>query len=816
MLKVVRNSTRTLRKDPTFTVIAICSLAIGIGATSAMFSFADALLLRPLPVLEPSKVVAVSTASTAAFGANSAISCPDYRDFRDLNHTFDGLIAAAYGSFGFSPDATSLPQIKFGLFVSGNFFRVLGVQPALGRGFRDSEDEAIGRDPVVVVGHDFWLSQFGANPSVIGSKLRLSGVEFTIIGVAPEQFTGIDQFLKPALFVPLAMSPRLNQQNNLDRRDVRWLFVKGRLKPAVTVAQAQADVSAIATRLERMYPKSNRNQRVSVQTEVQLRLAQSPPNTALVAMLLLLAICVLLVACANVTGLLLSRARARSREIAVRLAIGAGRGALVRQLLLENLLLALLGGVAGIGIAYAGARFFNAIPIPTDLPLSFHVAVDRRMLFFTIIASVLSTIVFGLTPALQATRLDLVPALKAGDADRAGRRRLWGRNSIVVGQVALSLILLIVSAVLLQGFREELAQGPGFRTDHLYVSSFNTEAIHYSEDQTRRFYKELLDRTRSAPGIRSAALTSNVPMIGGDGIGIVPEDYQLPRGEEALNVFDYYVSDGYFSTMAIPVLQGRGFTQSDQANSTMVGVLNEQIAKHYWPKGDALGKRFHLRNATGPLVQIVGIAKNSKYFWIAEPPIDVIYLLYTQHSRSAMTILAESKAPDASTIAPVLRELVRGLDPNMPVFDTRTIENIYTQRAVKTPNMIAASVAGLGLMGLILAMVGLYGLVTYSVSRRTREIGVRMAIGADRRSVIAMVLRQGLLLGGVGVAIGLVLSVLACRVLISKMWVASFNHVNYALFAAIALPLLFITVLASYPPAHRASLVDPMRTLREE
>src|SRR5205823_8420145 len=232
---------------------------------------------------------------------------------------------------------------------------------------------------------------------------------------------------------------------------------------------------------------------------------------------------------------------------------------------------------------------------------------------------------------------------------RAGRRPLWGRNSIVVGQVALSLILLIVSAVLLQGFREELAQGPGFRTDHLYVSSFNTEAIHYSEDQTRRFYKELLDRTRSAPGIRWAALTSNVPMIGGDGIGIVPEDYQLPRGEEALNVFDYYVSDGYFSTMAIPVLQGRGFIQSDQANSTMVGVLNEQIAKHYWPKGDALGKRFHLRNATGPLVQIVGIAKNSKYFWIAEPPIDVIYLLYTQYSRSAMTILAESKAPDAST-----------------------------------------------------------------------------------------------------------------------------------------------------------------------
>jgi macrolide transport system ATP-binding/permease protein len=816
MLKVVRNSTRMLRKNPTFTVIAICSLAIGIGATSAMFSFADALLLRPLPVLEPSRVLAVSTASTAAFATNSDISYPDYRDFRDLNHSFDGLVAAAYGSFGFSPDPISLPKIKFGLFVSGNFFNVLGVEPTIGRGFRVSEDQAVGRDPVVVLGHDFWVSQFGASPSAIGSKVRLGGTEFTIIGVAPEQFTGLDGFLKPAVFVPLAMSPRLNQKNNLDSRDVHWLIVKGRLKPGVTVAQAQADLSAIATRLEQMYPKSNRGQRVSVQTEFQLRVTQSPPNAALVAMLLLLAICVLLVACANVTGLLLSRARARSREIAVRLAIGAARGALVRQLLLENLLLALLGGLAGIGIAYVGASFFNSIPIPTDLPVSFHVAVDRRMLLFTVIASVLSTIVFGLTPALQATRLDLIPALKAGDADTAGRRRLWGRNAIVIGQVALSLILLVVSAVLLQGFRDELAQGPGFRTDHLYVTSFNAEAIHYSEDQTRRFYKELLDKTRLAPGIRSAALTSNVPMIGGDGTGIVPEGYQLPRGEQALNVFDYYVSDGYFSTMAIPVLQGRGFIESDQANSPMVAVVNEQIAKHYWPKGDALGKRFHLHNATGPLVQIVGIAKNSKYFWIAEPPIDVIYLPYTQHSRSGLTILAESKAPDASTIAPVLREVVRGLDPNMPVFDTRTMENIYTQRAVKTPNMIAESVAGLGLMGLILAMVGLYGLVTYSVSRRTREIGVRMAIGADRPGVVVMVLKQGLLLGGVGVAIGLALSFLVCRVLVSNMWVASFNHVNYALLGAISLPLLFITVLASYPPAHRASLVDPMRTLREE
>ena len=823
MLKAVRRAARMLRKNPSFTIVAVCSLAIGIGATSAMFSFADALLLRPLPVMEPSRVVAVTTTSSAAFGINSAISYPDYLDFRDRNRSFSGLVAAAYGTFGFSSEQATLPRMKFGLFVSGNFFRVLGVEPSLGRGFRDAEDQAEGRDPVVVLGHDFWVSQFGASRSVLGSRIRLNGIEFSVIGVAPQRFTGIDSVLRPALFVPIAMAPRMGsqsmftgQENNLHRRDIRWLIVKGRLKPGVNVAQAQADISAITAQLQRVYPQTNRNQRITVESELQLRVQQNPPNTALIAMLLLLSACVLLVACANVAGLLLSRARARSREIAIRLAIGADRGRLVRQLLLENFLLAMLGGAAGIAIAYAGAKFFSRIPIPSDLPIVFTVGLDHRVLFFTLLVSIASTLLFGLAPALHATRPELVSALKAADADSAGRRRLWGRNLIVAGQVALSLVLLIVSALLLQGFRAQLQHGPGFRTDHLFLTSIDTQLIHYSPDQSRQFYKQLLDRTRAAPGVTSAALASSVPMFGGDAVGLVPEGYQLPRGEQSLTVFDTLVSDGYFETMAIRILQGRSFRESDQDKTPLIAVVNQHFANHYWPRGDALGKRFHLKNASGPLVQIVGIAQTAKYFWIAEPPIDYIYLPYTQSPRSALTIIAGTQAQDASILAPVLRKVVRGLDANMPAFDERTMKDFYTQRAVKTPDMITESVAGLGLMGLILAMIGLYGLVAYSVSRRTREIGIRMAIGADRQKVIRMILKQGLILGSFGVAAGLVISFFACRAITSAVWIASFGSTSPLLFAMIAVPLLLITVLATYAPARRASLIDPMRALREE
>jgi predicted permease len=817
MLTFVKHAFRVLIKDPGFTLIAIFSMAIGIGATSAMFSFADAMLLRPLPVSKPDGVVAVSTAGSLSLGTNTAaISYPDYVDLRDRNRSFDGLLAASWGQFGFSTNPRSLPRMKYGLFVSGNFFRVLGVQPALGRGFRPDEDGVEGRDAVVVLGHDFWVSQYNASPSVLGSPVRLSGIEFTVIGVAPEHFTGIDPFLRPALFVPLAMSPRMGRQNNLHQRDIRWLLVKGRLKPGVGLDQARDDVASIVKVLRTTYPRSNRDQRLKVETELQMRVEQTPPTAAMAAMLVLMGLCVLAVACANVAGLLLSRSRARSREIAVRLAMGAGRASLVRQLLFENLLVAIGGGLGGVAVAYAAARFFNTFSFPSDMPIVFACIIDRRVLLFTLAVSLASTLLFGLAPALRSTRPDLVRALKAADADNGGKRRFRGRNAIVAGQVVLSLVLLVVSAVILQGFRDQLTRGPGFRTERLFLTRFETQLAHYNDDQTGWFYPILLERARSAPGVRSAALTSAVPMISRDTVDIVPEGYQLPRGQQALTIDAARVSEGYFDTMDIPIQQGRGFLESDRKGAPLVAVVNEQAAKHFWPKGDALGRSFHLKSANGDLVQIVGIARMARYLWIAEPPLDYVYLPFRQHARSGLALLAESNAQDAATLAPALRDVVRGLDPDMPVFDVRTMHDIYNMRAVKAPNTIAQIVAGLGLMGLILAVVGLYGLVSYSVSRRTREIGIRMAVGADRTRVIWMVLKQGLQLGVAGAAAGLVVSFLACDAMISSMWLLTADHVNPLLYAAIALPLLAVTVLATWAPARRASRIDPMRALRDE
>jgi predicted permease len=816
MLTSIQHALRVLRKDPVFTAVAIGSLALGIGATSAMFSFADAMLLRPLPVMQPDRVVAINTATSARFAFNPNISYPDYADLRDRSRSFDGLVAASFAKFGFSPNPLTLPHMKFGMYVSGNFFRVLGVEPALGRGFRIDEDQVEGRDAVVVLGHDFWISEFGGDPSAIGSRIRLNGIDFSVIGVAPERFTGIDVILRPTLFVPLAMSPRMDERNNLHDRDAGWLFIKGRLKPGVGVEQARADVAALSAELLKLHRQASRDRRLVVETELQLRVAQGPEVTAMVATLGTLGLSVLLVACANVAGLLLSRARARSREIAVRLAIGAGRGALVRQLLLENFMVAVAGGVGGVFLADAFAELWRRMPVPFDMPITFNIGVDGRVLLFTLAVSLGSTLLFGLAPALEATRPDLVRALKAGDADSGGKRRLWGRNTMVAGQVALSLVLLAVSAVLVQGFHHELAQGPGFRTDGLFIASFDTELRHYSEEQTRRFYGDLLDRTRAAPGVRSAALTSGVPMLGVESIGIVPEGYRLPRGEPALATDGVSVSEGYFRTLDIPIQRGRGFLESDGKDAPLVAVVNEHLARHYWPQGDALGKRFHLRTADGPLVRIVGIARRSKYLWIAEHPLDFLYLPFRQQARSGLTLVTESDARDASTIAPVLREVVRKIDPDMPVFDVRTMRDFFRQRAVKTPDIIVQIVAGLGLMGLILAVAGLYGLVAYSVSRRTREIGIRMAIGADRREVVWMVLRQGLRLGAAGVAIGLVVGYFACRAVTSALSFVTFERVDPLVLSGIALPLLAITVLATWAPARRASLIDPLRALRDE
>ena len=815
-IKDLRYAGRMLRKNPGFAAVAICSLAIGLGATSGIYSIADALLLRPLSVPKPDDVIAISPVTDQMLPGLNAVSYPDYVDLRDRNRTFEGLIGASYSVFGFAPDREKLPKMKYGMFVSGNFFKVLGVEPNIGRGFLPGEDRGAGRDAVVVLSYDFWVSEYGGKPSVIGDRMWLNGIEFTIIGVTPQAFTGIDQFIRPALYVPFAISPRLGTANRLEQREVRWLAVKGRLKPDVTIAQAQADIDAITGELQQTYPKTDGNLHMRVETQLQFQTDFSPPRTTFIAMLGLLAVSVLLVACTNVAGLLLSRSATRAREIAVRIAIGAGRLSLIRQLLIENLLLAIGGGAAGLLLANATVKFFSTIPLPSDLPLKFDPQLDSRVLLFTACASMLTTFLFGLVPALISTKPDLVPALKSADTITSKLATPWGRNLLVAAQLAISMVLLIVSAVLVQGFRADILRGPGFRTDHLFVMSLNTSLIRYTDAQTEKFYKQLLDKTRLTPDVISAALASAVPItVGASQIGVVPEGYQLVRGQEAITVFDNVVSDNYFDTMGIPIIQGRSFAETDNADTPAVSIVNEQFAHHYWPNQDPLGRRFHLQNETGKLVEVVGVANTTKYLSISEAPLDFVYLPFIQNQQPQMTLIAESQSPDAAVLAPVLKQVVQEMDRDVPVFDERTMNDIYNNRAVKTPNMINAIVSALGVMGLLLATVGLYGLVAYSVSRRTREIGIRIALGARPSSVLSMVLKQGLGLGIVGVAAGLLLGVPACRALTHSV-LLSFGELNMLPLVGASLALILIAMGATYLSARRASKIDPLRALREE
>src|SRR6266446_966820 len=586
----LRYATRSLRRTPGLTAFVVMTLALGIGMVSSTFSMVDALIFRPYPVPHPSGVVTlVSTTHDSGF---DNFSYREYLDIRDKAKGYDGVIANAdIEAVGFSPETGAAPRVKGGMMVSGNYFHVLGVEPRLGRGFREDEDQVPGRNAVVVLGPDFWKHEFGSNPSVLGRTIRLNGTEFTVIGVAPETFPGLLIFGHPDLYMPLAMARVFStnrQKNFFEDRDDRELNVKARLKPGTTLEQAQNELAVLAKNFESEYPKLNRSRGAAVHTQFEMRTRADDINWRFGVIFVILALAVLLVACTNVAGLLLSRARSRTREIAVRLAIGAGRFRLIRMLLTESLILASLGGVAGIAIGYGIVQWFQSfqnVIFMTDLPFSIPFRMDTRVLLASLALSALSALLCGLAPALQSTRADLVNGLKSADVDVSGRKRLWSRNVLVVAQVSTSLMLLTASFLMVRGFQHTLLENTGFAKDHLLMASFDPRLMQYSAAQTQQFYKLLAERVRQAPGVQSEALTQNVPLGTDDfdGIAFVPEGLQMPRDRENFNSTMDTVDEGYFETMGIPILRGRGFLASDTADAPRVAVVNEQFAKHYWP-----------------------------------------------------------------------------------------------------------------------------------------------------------------------------------------------------------------------------------------
>jgi predicted permease len=827
MHRDLRWALRTLRHNPGFAAVAIISLALGIGANGAIFSMAEYLLLRPLPVPHASGIVVVQAQlrdESASPFQQAGLSYPDFIDLQRKSKSFAGLAASQYFPFGIAPDKTTLPKMKYGALVSGNFFSVLGVFPALGRSFRADEDQVPGRDAVVVLGHDFWETELGSSPDVIGRTLFLNGLPFTVIGVAPEPFHGPIVWIRADLYVPLAMQPALAgspQQNELEMRGLRVLRVQGRLKPGVSVRQAAAEARVIGQQLAQAYPATNRTCSLQVGTYWQTQIEQY--SVAALAFLLMMALAgvVLLIACANIMNLMLSRAAARAREIALRLAVGAGRVRLIRLLLTESLVIALLGGALGLLIAEGCANLFSRFRIPGDMPLVLDFQLDAQGLLFVFLVSLASAILFGLAPALESTRPDLLTALKSGGTAPSKRRRFLGRNTLVVAQVAGSLLLLVFATQIFRGASFLLSSPLGFRSNNVLTAGFNPTLARDSAQQTKEFYRQLLDQARTLAGVKSAALSAAIPMIQTaaqsqfadfGSTRVIPEGVQLPSGTEAVSLLFNVVSDGYFRTMGVPIVEGRDFLTSDRADTPRVTIVNEQFVRNYYPNQDAIGKRLRLNGPDGPVAEIVGVAKQSTYLNPIEAPQAYLYLPLTQNPNAAMTLMLETEGPPTEE-AGRLRDLVRRLDANQPIFAVRSMQEVYDLTVRQRMDIIREIIGGLGFLGLVLALVGLYGLMSYSVSLRHHEIGIRMAIGADPAAVVKMVLRQGMVLATIGVAIGLVLSLAASKLTAALPWGHAFD---LALIAPVPLALLAMAALGVYIPARRASQVDPNTVLRQE
>jgi predicted permease len=811
MLRDFRFALRTLWKSPGFAVTTILSIALGIGANATVFSLADGVLLRPLPVPVPSQVVVLRSVTPS--GALGSISYRDYQDYRDNNRSFSGMVAYQLSSFGFARKAGDQPQLRMGFFVSGNFFQVLGVAPELGRAFLPGEGEIPGRDPVIVLGHDFWKTEFGSDRSVIGQTIRLSGNEFKVIGVSPESFTGMDQFIRPAFFLPAAMAPNTlpAEQNILTDRSLRGFTVKGRLKPGVLIQKADEEAAVIAKSLEQSYGTTNQSFGARVRTELQTRFDLNPYTPMLLSLLFAIVFLALLIACANVANLLLGRAQARKREIAVRLSLGANRWRLVRQLMVESLVVALAGGLTGLAIAFIGVRILSSIRVPGEIPIELSFQLDARVLGFTLLCSAVSAVLFGLVPSLQSTKTNLVTALKSGDAELA-RKRFFGRNALVSAQVAGAMIALVAATQLYRAFSSVAHRNPGFRTDHLITMSFDPAMVHYTPDQTEHFYKALSDRLRDAPGVKSAALSFSVPMTNEMLYKtVVPEGFQLQRGQESVNVLANIVDEHYFDTLRVPLLSGRGFLASDRKDSPLVAVVNQSFARHYLAN-DAVGKRMRLGGKDGPWVQVVGVAATGKYLSLIEPTTDFLYLPLSQNFQPRQTLTVEAYGNPTEFAGP-LRELVRTMDSNLPIFGVRTMSDLFEQRALKELEVINEIVGSAGLVGLGLALIGLYAVVAYQVARRTREIGIRIAVGASQQRVVLMVLRHAARISAIGVSIGLLITLGISRALTVGLGLPAFN---FTLLSLVLFGLLLTSLLAAAVPARKASRINPWLALRQD
>jgi len=792
---------RMLVKNPSFTIVAVLALALGIGANSAIFSVVNTVLLRPLPYKNPGRLVMLWEEATHLGFPKNTPSPANFIDWRAQNTVFEAMAAMVERSFNLT--GVGEPERFDGRRVSANLFDLLGVQPQLGRAFRAEEDKPGSR--VVILSNGLWQHRFGGDPRVIGQAVSLNGESYTVIGVMPGSFqfpTRRDQ-----LWVPLAFDAK-----EAASRGNHFLEVIARMKPGVTLQQAQAEMSTIAARLAQQYPEENL--RVgSVVTALQEQVVGDIKPALLV---LLGAVgFVLLIACANVANLLLARAAARQKEIALRLALGAGRSRLTRQFLTESVLLAVIGGAVGLLLSIAGLRVLKTF-IPDTISQAQAISIDAKVLVFTGLVALVTGIIFGLAPAMQVSHLDINDTLKEGGRDAAGGTRGNRiRALLVIGEIAVSFVLLMGAGLLINSFMHLRNLHPGFRANDLLTMKIPLSEVKYPDKERRSpFYAEVLRRVQALPGVQSAAVAGNLPLTyDGDSMPIGIEGRTDPPPDQRPDVILRVVGPGYFSTMGIPLVRGRDFREQDKADSARVVIVSEKTARHFWPGENPIGKRLKpgSTNRNIPWIEIIGVVKDVRQNDFVSEPKMQMYMPYQQLNSFAPNALVVRTNVEPLSLAGAVRNAIWAVDKDQPVSNLRSMDEIVSE-AVARQRFSMLLLGIFAALAMVLAAVGIYGVMSYSIAQRTREIGLRIALGAQKSDVLKMILRQGLRFVAAGLAIGLAASFALTRVMASLLF--GISATDPATFVSISLMLIAVALLASYIPAVRAMKIDPMLALR--